>query len=94
MPAKITQWSTKKRPAAVERFLRRPAFDPKAESAAAAVLADIRERGEKALLDAIAKFDRAPLSAKELRVTEAEIAAAESRSRPPSSAPSARHTPA
>lgn len=77
MSAKIVSWSIGKRSKTVEDFLRRPAFDPKAETAAAAVLSEIREHGEPALLKAVAKFDRAPLSAAELRVSDAEIAAAE-----------------
>ena len=77
MPAKIVKWSIGKSSKVVEDFLRRPAFDPKAETAAAAVLAGIRERGMPALLEAVAKFDRAPLAADELRVSDAEIAAAE-----------------
>lgn len=76
MSAKIVSWSTGSRSKTVEAFLRRPAFDPAAETAAAAVLSEIRARGEPALLEAIAKFDRAPLAASELRVSDAEIAAA------------------
>ncbi len=41
----------------IERFNARPAFPEEAEKAASAVLADIRARGDAAVLDAVAKFE-------------------------------------
>ena len=54
----------------------RPTFDPGAEAVAAEILADIRDRGLKAVLDAARRIDGAALSPARLRVSEAEIAAA------------------
>lgn len=76
MLAKIERWSAEKPTAAVERFLDRPAFAPEAEAAAAEVLADVRKRGDAAVLAAAKRFDGASLKASELRVTQAELAAA------------------
>ena len=53
----------------IEAFNARPAFPEEAEKAAAAVLADIRKNGDKAVLAAVAKFEGFKAkSAKELRV--------------------------
>ena len=41
----------------IESFNARPAFPDEAEKAASAVLADIRRRGDAAVLDAVAKFE-------------------------------------
>ena len=41
----------------IEKFNARPAFPEEAEKAASAVLADIRKRGDAAVLDAVAKFE-------------------------------------
>ncbi|MCL1922067.1 MAG: histidinol dehydrogenase [Kiritimatiellaeota bacterium] len=75
-PVNIAAWSTKKPNPEVERFLARPAFPAAAEAAAAEVLADIRQRGERAILAAAKKFDGASLKPAELRVSAAETAAA------------------
>jgi len=75
----ILPWSVKKPNAGVERFLARPAFPAEAEAAAAEVLADIRQRGERAVLDAAKKFDGAALKPSELRVSAAEFSAASRR---------------
>jgi histidinol dehydrogenase len=72
----ICHWSRKKSVPAVEAFLRRPAFAPEAEAAAAEVLADVRARGDAAVLAAARRFDGAALKAAELRVAPAELAAA------------------
>ncbi|MFO7936987.1 MAG: histidinol dehydrogenase [Kiritimatiellia bacterium] len=72
----ISKWSVKKPSAAVERFLKRPAFDPEAEKAASTVLADIRRRGNAAVLDAASKFDGAVLKVCEMSVSGNELAAA------------------
>jgi histidinol dehydrogenase len=76
MHAKILTWTVKKPTDEVETFLARPAFAPEAEAAAAALLADIRARGDAAVLEAAKRFDGAALKASELRVTSGELAAA------------------
>ncbi len=73
----ILEWSLETPTAEVEAFLCRPAFDERAEAAAAACLADIRARGLDAVLDACKQFDGAELTAETIRVTEAELDAAE-----------------
>ena len=73
---RIESWSVEKPAKRVEAFLRRPAFVPAAEAAAATVLADIRERGNRAVLEAVEKFDHAKLTPKRMRVTDAELEAA------------------
>ncbi len=55
----------------------RAAFPPEAEKSAAAIIADIRAEGDAALFRYAEKFDHFALSAKNLRVTEAELDAAE-----------------
>ena len=72
----LTTWSVKRPNAEVDAFLSRPAFAPEAEAAAAEVLADIRKRGDAAVLAAAKRFDRAVLTAEEMRVTAAELSAA------------------
>ncbi len=76
MHAKMSSWAVKKPNAEVEAFLARPAFAPEAEAAAALVLADIRERGDTAVLEAATRFDGVALKASEVRVSSAELAAA------------------
>lgn len=76
MSIKICNWSVSKPSPMVERFLKRPAFAPEAEQAAAAILADIRKRGDAAVLAAARKFDGASLRASEMRVSREELAAA------------------
>ncbi len=76
MLAKIERWSVKKPDAGVDAFLARPAFAPEAEEAASAVLADIRARGDAAVIDAARRFDGAALKVSELRVSKGEFDAA------------------
>ena len=53
----------------IEKFNARPAFPEEAEQAAAAVLADIRQNGDAAVMKAVAKFEGFKvLKAKDLRV--------------------------
>lgn len=73
---RIVRWSPRRSTSAVDDFLRRPAFDPAAESAASVLLAEIRTRGEPAILAAARRFDGAKLTAASLRVTAAEQATA------------------
>ena len=66
------------RPAkAVRDFFARPAIDPKAEAVAAEILKDVRARGDAAVIDAVRRIDGASLTAKSMRVSAAELAAAE-----------------
>lgn len=79
MSAKIQifPWSEKEPTPEVETFLHRPAFDEQAEIAASSCLADIRKNGLDAVLRACKVFDHAELSADNIRVSEAELDAAE-----------------
>ncbi|HOE60294.1 MAG TPA: histidinol dehydrogenase [Kiritimatiellia bacterium] len=76
MRATIAQWSLTRPTPKVERFLARPAFSPEAETAAAAVLAEVRAHGNRAVLAAARRFDGAALRVSEMRVTDAELKAA------------------
>ena len=51
-------------------------FDDGLHAGVAEILADVRARGDEAVVSALAKFDDVHISAAELRVTEAEFAAA------------------
>ncbi len=70
---KIEKWSLKKTSKAVNAFLSRPAFAPEAEKAASKILADIRTRGNAAVLAATKKFDKATLSASKMKISKREI---------------------
>ncbi len=70
---RIVNWTPRTPSPVVETFLRRPAFDPAAEAAAATLLAEIRQRGESAILAAARRFDGAKLTAATLRVTPDEL---------------------
>ncbi|MBR3086739.1 MAG: histidinol dehydrogenase [Kiritimatiellae bacterium] len=61
----------------VVEFLSRPAFDPEAERVAAEILKDVRERGDAAVLAAEKRIDGVSLTAKTMRVSAEELAAAE-----------------
>lgn len=56
---------------------RRTAFYPEIEHRVREILADVRTRGDEALYELTARFDKADLRAAGLEVTEAEFAAAE-----------------
>lgn len=72
----IYLWTNKKAVAAVEAFLKRPAFDPKAESIASELLADIRERGDAAVLDAVKRIDGVQLPLHRMLISDEELEAA------------------
>ena len=76
MPIPIVYWSIRKSSAAIDAFLKRPAFDAAAESAAATVLADIRARGDAAVLASAERFDGVVLKPSEMLLTAAQLAAA------------------
>ena len=61
---KIADWRDK----SVAKFNLRPAFPEEAEEAARAVLADIRKRGDRAVADAVAKFEGAKLKPSQFRI--------------------------
>jgi len=73
---RIVHWSPSRATPAVAAFLSRPAFEPAAEAAASTLLAEIRTRGEPAILAAARRFDGARLTARTMRVTAAEQNAA------------------
>lgn len=75
MSIRIAKWSLCGRRGRVDRFLKRPAFDPVAEGVAAKTLASIRERGDRAIEEAVAAYDRCALKVPELQVPEADWAA-------------------
>ena len=77
MDIPIYSWTNKRPVPEIEAFLKRPAFDPKAEAVAAELLADIRARGDEAVLDAAKRIDGVTLKLHDLLVSDAEIAAAE-----------------
>jgi len=76
MEIKIAKWAADKPSTLVTSFLRRPAFDPVAETAARTILEDIRLNGDVAVLKAIKDFDGVSLHPSKLRVTMAELAEA------------------
>lgn len=73
---KLYFWSTKKSSPDVDSFLKRPAFDPKAEAIAADLLADIRKNGDSAVLAAVKRIDGVALKASQMRVSAEELEAA------------------
>ena len=72
----IRNWTPEHEPPEIAAFFARPAFDPRAEQIAREALADIRVRGDAAVLDCIRKFENQTLAADNLRVSRAEINAA------------------
>jgi histidinol dehydrogenase len=72
----IVKWTPGRENATVERFLRRPAFDPAAEAAARRVLADVRREGDRAVARYAARFDGARLRPAQFRVTVEDLRAA------------------
>ncbi len=76
MSIQIVCWSTRQPTPEVDAFLQRPAFDPAAETAAATVLAEIRAKGDQAVLAAADRFDGVHLKLSEMLVSEARLEAA------------------
>ena len=74
--APIAKWGTDRKYKKVENFLLRPAVEEKAMEVAATVLADIRERGDKAVIECARRFDGSNISTRRLRVFPEEISAA------------------
>lgn len=72
----IERWTPDRTNPRIEEFLARPAFDPEAENTARRVLADIRVRGDEAVVEYIQKFDGAALRPEQIAVTAEERKAA------------------
>lgn len=77
MNPRIVTSSAKNPIARVVEFLSRPAFDPTAEKVAAELLADIRARGNQAVLDAVKRIDGVELTPETMLVSKEELAEAE-----------------
>jgi len=81
MPAPINipllRWNGGRLPPALETFLAAPALDDDALRVAAGALEAIRREGDRAVFRLAKKYDRFPLRAGNVRVSAAEIAAAE-----------------
>lgn len=77
-PIKIRRlhWHPDQPSAVVNRFLKRPSINPEAEEVAGGVLNAIRDNGDTALLKYVKEFDGATLTARQLRITGAELNAA------------------
>ncbi|MEG1933988.1 MAG: histidinol dehydrogenase [Kiritimatiellia bacterium] len=73
----IVDWSLTQREESVERFLQRPTFDVSAEAAATKCLTEIRTQGVEAVLNACRLFDGATLTRETMRISDAELLAAE-----------------
>ena len=58
---------------AIAALFNRAAFPPEAEKSAAAIIADVRARGNEAVSEYAEKFDRTKLSAKDFKVTIEQI---------------------
>jgi histidinol dehydrogenase len=71
----IVAWTPAAQPV-IDGFFARPAFPEHAERAAREILADVRLRGDAAVVDAIRRFDGAELAPSRLRVSDADIEAA------------------
>ena len=76
MNAPIYVWTKKKSVPEIDAFLKRPAFDAKAESIASELLADIRARGDAAVVDAVKRIDGVALKLQDMLVSEEELKAA------------------
>jgi len=76
MSVRIVKWSPAGKNRVVASFLKRPAFDERAEASASAVLADIKAGGNKAFVKYVARFDGVKLRARQFAVKKAELAAA------------------
>ncbi|MBT8046488.1 MAG: histidinol dehydrogenase, partial [Pontiella sp.] len=74
--APIVKWGTDKKYKKVEDFLRRPSVEEQAMKAAARILAAVKERGDKALIECARLYDKSNISTRRIRVSPAEIAAA------------------
>jgi histidinol dehydrogenase len=74
--APILKYSGKGCSAKIEKFLVRPPVEKTADQTAAAVLAEIKKNGDRAVVQFARQFDRSPVTPATLRVTREEIDAA------------------
>ena len=74
--APIVKWGTDKKYKKVEDFLLRPSVEEQAMQVAARILADVKERGDKAVIDCCRLYDGSNMSTRRIRVKPEEIAAA------------------
>ena len=74
--ATIVKWGTDRKYKKVEDFLLRPSVENQAMEVAQRVLSDIREFGDKAVIDYARRFDKSNISNRRIRVTPEEIAEA------------------
>lgn len=74
--APIAKWGTDKKYKKVEDFLLRPSVETQAMTAAASILADVKERGDKAVIECARRFDGSDMTVRRMRVTPEEIAEA------------------
>lgn len=75
MKVPIVTWRAGVRNAVVDAFLRRPAFDERAEVVARRVLADIRRRGAPAVARCLRAFDKVDLPRAAWRVSDEDLRA-------------------
>jgi len=71
--APIVKWGTDKKYKKVEDFLLRPSVEEQAMKAAATILADVKERGDKAVIECARRFDGSNISTRRIRVSPQEI---------------------
>ena len=74
--AKIVKWGTDKKYKRVEDFLLRPCVEEQAMQTATRILADVKERGDKAVIDCARLYDGSNISTRRIRVSGEEIAEA------------------
>jgi len=74
--APIVKWGTDKKYKKVEDFFLRPCVEKEAMEIASAVLSDVRERGDKAVMEYAWRFDGSNISTRRIRVFPEEIVAA------------------
>jgi histidinol dehydrogenase len=75
-PAPILKWGTDKKYKRVEDFLLRPSVEEEAMQVAARILADVKERGDKAVIDCARLYDGSNISTRRIRVSPDEMAEA------------------
>ena len=74
--APIVKWGTDRKYKKVEDFLRRPSVEEEAMKVAADVLWNVREFGDKAVIDYARRFDKSNISNRRIRVSPEEMAEA------------------
>ncbi len=74
--ASIVKWGTDKKYKKVEDFLLRPSVEEQAMQAATRILADVKERGDKAVIDCARLYDGSNISNRRIRVSAGEVAEA------------------